>query len=53
MTHQTANMAMMKSRSKQLGERLGRVDDSRDLHQDNVTVSFPFLNCKMLYVDMT
>ena len=53
MTHQTANMAMMKRRCERIGERVGRVDDSRDICQDNLTVSFPFLNCKMLYVNMT
>ena len=53
MSHQAAYMTEMQRWSESLRERVGRVDNARDVAQYDVTVRFPFLNRKVLYVNVT
>ena len=51
--HQTANMAMMERGAQRLCQRIGGVDNARDVREDDLLGSFPLLEGKMLDVDMT
>jgi hypothetical protein len=52
-THHAARMSKMQGGTQRLGEGIGRVDDARDLAENDVPLGFPLLNCKMLDVDVT
>ena len=53
MTHQTAHMAVVERRPKGFGQRIGRVDDARDVSKDNFVIRFPFLDSEMLNINVT
>jgi hypothetical protein len=46
-------MAMMERGAQGLCQRIGGVDNARDVREDDLLGSFPFLEGKMLDVDMT
>ncbi len=52
-THQAANMAVMERGTEGLGLRVCGVNDARNMGEDNLVGSFPFLEGKMLDVNMT
>lgn len=52
MAHQSAGMAMVESRAEGLGERVGGIDDTRDMLENDCTVHLPFLDGKVLDIDM-
>ena len=51
-THQMAIMEIMKGSVEGFCQRVCRVDKSRDVLEDDVAISFPFLQRKMLNVNM-
>ncbi len=53
MTHQTANMAEVKSGTERFREGIRWIDDPRDMTKDDITIRFPLLNCKMLNINMS
>ena len=53
MTHETTNVAMVKGRAEQLRESICGVHNARDTGEKNFPVCFPFLEGKMLDVDVT
>ncbi len=48
MTQQAADMAVMKLSAKRFGQQFCRVDNTRNVFQNNLTVGLPLLNCKVL-----
>ena len=53
MTHEAANMTMMKRGSKRFRQGIRGVDDTRNVRKNNLIRCLPFLEGKMLDVDMT
>ncbi len=52
MTHQPTNMTKMESGAKRFSEGVGRVDNARNVTENDVTIGFPLLNGEMLYVNV-
>ena len=52
-THQTSDMSMVQSRSEGLGEGISRVHNPGNVRDVNLATGFPFLDSKMLDVDVT
>ena len=52
MTHHAAHMSKMQGGAQRLGEGIGRIDDTRDVTENDVALGFPFLNRKMLDIDV-
>ena len=51
-THEAVGVTMMERSTQRFGEGIGRVDDAGDMFQDNFALGFPFLNGKVLDVDV-
>ncbi len=51
-SHQTADVTKMQGRSQGFRQRIGRVDDTRDVTQDDVAIDLPFLNGEVLDVNV-
>ena len=52
MSHETADMTVVKGGTKGLGQRVRRVHDTRDMREDNLAVGLPFLQSKVLYINV-
>ena len=53
MTHQATNMTEVESGAERFSEGVRRIDDTRDVAKDNIAVGLPFLNGKVLNVNMS
>ena len=51
-THETSNVAMVKGGAERLRESICVVHDARDVGENNFPICFPFLEGKMLDIDM-
>ena len=52
MPHQTSDMSMVQRGPKGFGQRIGSINDTRNMSENDFAISLPFLNGKMLYVDV-
>ena len=52
MTHETTTMSRMHHPSKRLCEIIGRIDDTRDVVEQDVAIVLPLLNGKRLDIDV-
>ena len=52
MAHESTHMTMTESRPKRFGEGIGRVHNTWNVFQNNFAIRLPFLNRKVLNVDM-
>ena len=52
MAHDAAHMTRVENPAEWLGEIASRIDDTRDMAEDNLVGFLPFLDCEMLNVDM-
>ncbi len=53
MAHQATNMTMMERGTERFCQRVGGIDDTRDMGKDNFLGGFPLLQGEMLDVDVT
>ena len=52
MTHQTANVTMVKCSAERFCERISRIDNTRDMFEYDLKICLPLLNRKVLDVNV-
>jgi hypothetical protein len=52
MAHHAAGVTVVKPPTKSFGKGIGHVDDACNMLHENITISAPFLNGKVLDIDL-